>query len=559
MEMFTNNLVTADDPRLNSVYDNFRHNLADICQSARDAGAPVILSTVVTNLKDCPPLASTHRANLSAEDLAQWKAAYQAGIRLWEAGKTHEAALKFREAVRLDDRYAELHFCLARCLAAEGNGAAAREHYVLARDLDALRFRADSRINEAIRQFAAEQQSAGVHLVDAEQAMSVESLSPGSVPGENLFYEHVHLTFEGNYQLARTMLDVVSATLPRLDSLRKESAVPTRQQCANALALTSWDELEMGRYMAEMTSRAPFINQFDHANRQAAVQEKLIALGRIAQQPEAMQAGAKLYAAAIEKSPGDWQLRNHSASLALQARQPALAEEQCRILVEEFPWEASFRCKLGLALAQMGKPADAIAHYYQALRISPDDSQTHSNLGNALRKLGRVPESLEHYEQALKLNPDNAEAHNNFGNALQQLGRISKAIEHYEAALQIRPDNAEAHNNFGNALQQSGRVAEAIKHYEKALQIRPDNPDAHNNLANVLLDVGRTAEGISHYRQALEIQPENAAAHCNLALALEQTGQLTDAVGHYKEALRLNPNLTPARARLSVLAGQEPP
>lgn len=525
MEMFTNNAVTADDPRLNSVYDNFRLNLADICQSARDGGVPVVLSTVVTNLRDCPPLASKHLANLSAAHLAQWEAAYEEGIRLEGAGKTHEAVLKFREAARLDDRYAELHFRLARCLAGEGNGAEAREHFVLARDLDALRFRADSRINGAIRQFAAENQSAAVRLVDAEQALSVESLSPDSVPGANLLYEHVHLTFEGNYQLALSMLDAVSATLPRLNSFRKETAVPTRRQCADALALTSWDELEMGRYMAEMTSRAPFTNQLDHGSRQAAVQENLISLGRIAQQPEAMQAGAKLYSAAIEKSPGDWQLRNHLASLALQAGQPAVAAEQCRLLMEKFPWEAGPRCTLGIALAKMGKPADAIAFYEEALRLNPGDSQTHSNLGNALRQLGRVPEAVVRYEQALRLNPDNTEAHNNFGNVLQQTGRISEAIEHYEAALRIRPDNA----------------------------------DAHNNLANVLLDVGRIPEGIGHYRQALAIQPQNAAAHCNLGLALEQTGSRADAIVHYKEALRLNPNLAPARARLSALAGQELP
>ena len=39
MGMFLENRVAADDPRLASVYDNFRANLSDICRAARAAGA----------------------------------------------------------------------------------------------------------------------------------------------------------------------------------------------------------------------------------------------------------------------------------------------------------------------------------------------------------------------------------------------------------------------------------------------------------------------------------------------------------------------------------------
>ncbi len=42
MEMFVDNAVAADDPRLPAVYDNFRQNLIDICDVARRAGAGVI-------------------------------------------------------------------------------------------------------------------------------------------------------------------------------------------------------------------------------------------------------------------------------------------------------------------------------------------------------------------------------------------------------------------------------------------------------------------------------------------------------------------------------------
>ena len=54
MEMFLGNEVTADDPRLTRVYDNFRSNLTDICARARRAGIAVILSTVAVNSQRLP-------------------------------------------------------------------------------------------------------------------------------------------------------------------------------------------------------------------------------------------------------------------------------------------------------------------------------------------------------------------------------------------------------------------------------------------------------------------------------------------------------------------------
>ena len=37
--MFLHNQVSADDPRLPAVYDNYRQNLLDLCGIARQAGA----------------------------------------------------------------------------------------------------------------------------------------------------------------------------------------------------------------------------------------------------------------------------------------------------------------------------------------------------------------------------------------------------------------------------------------------------------------------------------------------------------------------------------------
>ena len=157
---FQQHRVAADDPQRAAVYDYFRGNLADMLQAAENAGAKTILSTVAVNLKDFPPLGSLHRADLTKPDLARWEAAYGEGVRAEQAGRHEEAVEHYRAAAELDDRFADLHFRLARCHLAAGRFDEARKHYVLACDLDAMPFRADSRVNEVIRQTAAGQSSA---------------------------------------------------------------------------------------------------------------------------------------------------------------------------------------------------------------------------------------------------------------------------------------------------------------------------------------------------------------------------------------------------------------
>jgi TonB family protein len=78
------------------------------------AGAKVIVSTVVTNLKDCAPFASKHRESLSAEDLQRWSALVQQGIELEITNANAEALKAYQAAAAIDDEYAELEFRIAR-------------------------------------------------------------------------------------------------------------------------------------------------------------------------------------------------------------------------------------------------------------------------------------------------------------------------------------------------------------------------------------------------------------------------------------------------------------
>jgi tetratricopeptide (TPR) repeat protein len=585
MEMFLKNPVAADDPRLPAVYDNYRQNLQDICAVARGAGAAVVLSTVAVNLKDCPPMTSLHRSDMSPEELRRWDSLYQAGIALDNKGEQLQAIEKYEAAARIDDRFAELRYRLARCLAGLQRYDEARVHFVAARDLDALRFRADSRINAAIREVAAKQKDAGVRLADAEQLFARDNPAIGGVPGEGLFYEHVHFTFDGTCLLAEALLKEVEAAVPRL-AAGTHDPFPTKERCAELLALTPWDECEMAEAMKKMTSQPPFTSQLDHAVRQALAEKKVAELKRSAYMPEVVRSAEAAYEAAIEKTPDDYYLHYRLGKLAIVCHQFKTAVEHLQVVWNKLPWDPSaadllgaamngcgrvdeaialFRksvqldpsfvlgyCNLGAALAGCGKADEAIVECQKALEIDPDCAQAHYNLGIALNSCRRIEEAIDHYRQAVKIDPAYALAHVHLAVLLDEQGRTDEAAAHLRKALKAEPTCVSARNNLGNLLRSQGKLDEAITELEKALEFAPGSLPLHHNLAIALNERGRTDEAIQHYELILRVDPASAVAHSNLAEILRNRGQLEEAIAHFQKALTLRPEFPEARKGLDM-------
>ena len=550
MEMFLGNQIAADDPRLKAVYDNYRQNLIDLCGVARRAGVGVILSTVAVNLGDCPPFASQHRSDLLPEELKTWESIYQSGIDLEASSRWPEAIARYEAAARIDDRFAELQFHVGRCLAEAGRFPEARDCFILARDLDVLRFRADSRINAIVREVAAGQEAAGVCGVDAEQALANSDLAAGNIPGGDLFCEHVHLTFDGNYLLARAVLDRVDAALPRLAAFRKQDPVLSRQECAESLALTAWDEYGMAVKTVEMMDRPPFTNQLNHDVRQASARKRMERLGAVAHTPTAVRAACKRYEAALAKTPDDGQLHQRYGRLATMAGEPETAIEHLQVALKKMPSEPLAYVDLGEAEQSCGQIDEAIAHYRKALELDPDFTIVHYKLGIILADRGRADEAIMHYRKVLELDPGMAKAHNNLGAVLNGLGRTDEAIAEYQKSLEIDPKSVMAHNNLGSVLNNRGRADEAIAEFQKALETDERCVAVRFNLANAFDSLGRTDEAIEQHRRILKIDPNFALSHNSLGVVLARCRRLDEAIAHFQTALELKPDFTDARTNL---------
>lgn len=297
MEMFLNKQVRAESPRLGFAYRNFDSNLKDIVAVAHAAGARVLLSTIATNLRDSAPFASLHREDLSADALNSWSSLVQQGRALENSAAYAEALKLYASAAQIDDQFAELQFRIAHCYWALGDFSAAKDHYVRARDLDTLRFRADSHINDVIRSVATSFGSSA-ELLDTEALFAAESHS--GVIGSELLYDHVHFTPTGNYLLARAAFERIVNTLPAaLRSSARTTEPLSEADCERLLAFTGYDRSRVAAEMVNRLQRPPFTNQLNHTEQLQGMMFR--AVGSM----ENIQDTASQYQWAIAQAPDD--------------------------------------------------------------------------------------------------------------------------------------------------------------------------------------------------------------------------------------------------------------
>src|SRR5262249_11122937 len=154
-----------------------------------------------------------------------------------------------RDAEQIDGAYAELPYRLGRCYLALGDHSGARQQFGRARDLDVLRFRTDSQINETIREVAAAGATRGVRLADAEREFARSCA--GEAPGEEFFLEHVHMNFHGNWLLGRVLFDAITQNAPAglSTSSNQIMGALSEDQCAQRLAHTEWNDYKFGSEM----------------------------------------------------------------------------------------------------------------------------------------------------------------------------------------------------------------------------------------------------------------------------------------------------------------------
>lgn len=546
LSMFKEHELRYDDPARLRAYENFKGNLADILRAGREAGVPVILSTVGSNLKDCAPFASLHRPALTETQKIEWERFYQQGINRQTAGDYQEALKQFVQAEAIDPQYADLPFRMGACSMALSNAAQATVEFERARDDDALAFRADTRINQIIKEAAEQEVGKGVYLLDAAQALAQNS--PQQIPGNELFYEHVHLNFAGNYLLGRALAEQTAKLLPKSTVTQGKNEWASPEVCDRRLAVSPWDRWRVWEENFSRIAEPPFTDQLNNTARAAFYMAKLKELN--AQMNEQTRDPARaLYKDALALSPDDSFLHGNFAQFLSQIGDVAEAIKEERLLGELLPQSPAAPCKAGALLVLQGNTSEAERSFAQALAIRGDYVPALNELALILANQRKTAAAVKCLNRAIRLNPGYVEAYLNLGFLEQCDGKLEQAATHYRAAAELQPAGPAAYYYQGVGHQQN----EAIDNFRAAIWMNPSFWQARYWLARELMGMGRLEEAQAQFSEVIRIRPDFAPAHLIYGVGLARQGKSREAVKEFQITLQLDPTNQFARQNLETV------
>jgi tetratricopeptide (TPR) repeat protein len=177
-------------------YDESVRAMVAACQAAR---VPIVLVRLGSNLRDCPPFKSEHRAGLAPESEADWQAAFDLATAA-EKSDPGRALQCYLDAAKIDGEHALLNFRIARVLDRIGRTREALTYYERARDEDICPLRIMSPLEKILSRIAADTRTP---LIDA--AALIAARTPDGIPGNDWYLDQVHPTIRGHQLIAEAL------------------------------------------------------------------------------------------------------------------------------------------------------------------------------------------------------------------------------------------------------------------------------------------------------------------------------------------------------------------
>lgn len=187
-----------------------------------------------------------------------------------------------------------------------------------------------------------------------------------------------------------------------------------------------------------------------------------------------------------------------------------------RDAVAKSPGKARPHLGLGLALAQRGDAAGAVAELSAGLSRAPEDAiglrvaLLHS-LGGALIQLGRSPEAVLRLRQAVELDPGAFEPRQGLALALWNEKDLDGAEQAARAALDRAPRAAAATRVMGQVRMARGDDAGAVPFLEQAVRARPNDAPVRYDLGAAYANLERKGDACASWKAVLRLPPAGGA------------------------------------------------
>ena len=233
---------------------------------------------------------------------------------------------------------------------------------------------------------------------------------------------------------------------------------------------------------------------------------------------------------------------NHAAALSLLWEAAGLA-----------PRDADIQNRLGEALERIGALDGAVDAYRRAIVERPGFRKASSNLILALAKVGKSAEAVERAQALVTESPQDADRVFTLGLALSEHD-VDRSIAAFTRALELAPRHTLARYNLALVLRRGARLTDALRELEKALAIER-RPQALYTQGVIYWHQGDLTRAADSLRAAIAISPNYADAHHALGGVLKSEGDWSGAATSLRNAIALQPDLFSARYALAQVLG----
>ncbi|RMF09218.1 MAG: hypothetical protein D6762_04185 [Candidatus Neomarinimicrobiota bacterium] len=382
--------IPLSSPLVDETIRRFTDNLQAILARADAADVPVFLCTVTSNLKQ-PPFQSPSSRSLSSGTI---RPAF-----LDSLPQTDPWRFYWQGEARL----------------AAGDTIGCLHSWVRAREADGIRFRAPAEINDVIRR----QERRGVTIVDIDSLFW--GRPPGRWPGDSLFWEHVHPTWQGNLRIARFLAEKIRRH-PRF----RRQFDSSDWADATGRELQQWvtplDQTAAALQIRLLTANPPFTARsgLSLADLVPHTPVERIALELLRKKTSYRQGHLRL--AAAEQQAGDHET----------------AVRECRVLIHQYPYDTELR----KALASASLPSANHRRSYRILRRltrdRPRDPWVLKWAGIFALEAGETDSARMWLRRSLAIQEDD-QCRYNLAGAEARLGQVSRAVALLDTLLERNP------------------------------------------------------------------------------------------------------------------------
>ncbi len=336
------------------------------------------------------------------------------------------------ESIVADKNSADGHFIRAEKYFLQGKYEKAKPEYILAKDKDALRFRAPKKINEIITKLSSKFE---IPLVNIDSIFS--SQSKGGITGYNLMVDHLHPNVEGHQILGDAFFNIIfrNSYLPKIKS-KDISLEEQKKRAANSLSYTRFDSTYAKLILHKLLNTYPFVKNEKFGNKKYHLENFSDSLAE------------KVVQEKLSWEEGHLNAAKHFLIL----RKHRKFVDEMLTLIDDRPfikWNYTFGVdklksvkKIDVALPILLKMNKRFPGYYSK-----------KWLGTIAMERKLYPRAIYYYEGALKFKQAEAQTYFNISGAYFYTKQYNKSILALENCLGINP-------NYPNARRMLEKLAE---------------------------------------------------------------------------------------------------